>query len=498
MRKQIAICIGNDDYLYPCLPKLDCAVSDAASVSDKLKTLGYDTILHTNLNRGEMHIALDEFESLLPDYDVALFYFAGHGFECDGHNLLMPVDTNATDRGYREWMALPLDSVIDTLQGKQTANTLKTKIIILDACRQNPDGRGIGSVGFAPVFAPAGTIIAYSTSPGQIAIERNGHGLYTNSLLSCIDMPRIPIENMFKHVRGILAAASSGRQISWEHTSLIDNYYFNEDRIDSFVSYQSEAYADSEYYVNKATAIGSIIARLKRHDWYTQNPAVAEIFRLPFCEQSASDLFVLGRNIYQAACGGAWSASGFIRAFQATALIPVEAKNHILNGMAYEIYFNSRGALRTNFKTGQYLDIIGYLENDMFQSSKHFVAGCLAQHPDNVIYVPGSETRLELHIVSEAKELEEENDVILHITHVFCFGKNILHYCTNFDNLPFDSYAFSSATKLTVIRNKLAQAMVAPPDMILLTSNIEETEHSYFKLPHGFSLRNDLAMNNEP
>lgn len=497
MRRQIALCIGNDDYQYSCLPKLSCAVNDAASVSDMLQTLGYDTKLYSNLNRDEMHIALDEFQTVLPDYDVALFYFAGHGFECDGHNLLMPIDTNATDRGYREWMALSLDTVIDALQGNQTADTLKTKIIILDACRQNPDGRGISGVGFAPVFAPAGTIIAYSTSPGQIAIERDGHGLYTNSLLSCIDMPRIPIENMFKHVRGILAAASSGRQISWEHTSLIDNYYFNEDRIDSFVSYQAEAYADSEYYVNKATEIGSIITQLKSHDWYTQNPAVAEIYQLPFSEQSASDLFVLGRNIYQAACGGAWSASGFIRDFQSTKFLPLEAKYHILNGMAYEIYFNSHGMLRRLFKTEQYLDVIGCLETDVFQNSKNFLASRLAQYPDNVIYVPGSETRIELHIVSEPKETGEGDDIILHITHVFWCGKDILCDYLGNNGLPFDAYAFSNATKLTSIRNELAKSMVAPPDMVLLTSSVQETDHTYFKLPYGFSLRNNATSADE-
>jgi hypothetical protein len=441
-----------------------------------------------------MHIALDEFQTVLPDYDVALFYFAGHGFECDGHNLLMPIDTNATDRGYREWMALSLDTVIDALQGKQTANTLKTKIIILDACRQNPDGRGIGGVGFAPVFAPAGTIIAYSTSPGQIAIERDGHGLYTNSLLSCIDTPRIPIENMFKHVRGILAAASSGRQISWEHTSLIANYYFNEDRIDSFVSYQSEAYADSEYYANKATKIGSIIARLKSHDWYTQNPAIDEIYQLHFGDESVSDLFVLGRNIYQAACGGAWSASGFIRSFQSNEFIPLEAKSHILNGMAYEIYFNSHGILRIFFKTAQYLDVIGCLENEMFQNSKNFIASRLAQYPDNVIYIPGSEARIKLHITSESEEVGEESDVIMHVTHVLHGGKDILCKPNDF---PFDDYAISDATRLTNVRNELAKSMVAPPDMVLLTSSVPDTEHTYFKLPYGFTLHNNIVSNEE-
>ncbi len=160
MRKQIALCIGNNNYQYDCLNKLECAINDCEAISNKLTNLNFEVLCYSDLDRVAMHTAVDDFEARLPEYDVALFYYAGHGFECNGHNLLMPIDTNGVDAGYREWMALDLDYLINALEGRDHENHLKTKIIIIDACRQDGAGRGVAMNGFAPVFAPEGTIIA--------------------------------------------------------------------------------------------------------------------------------------------------------------------------------------------------------------------------------------------------------------------------------------------------------------------------------------------------
>lgn len=72
---------------------------------------------------------------------------------------------------------------------------MKTKIIILDVFRQDGNGRGNSGYGFALVFALKGTIIAFSTLPGQKAVEFDGHNAYIVALVQLIDLPRIPIEN---------------------------------------------------------------------------------------------------------------------------------------------------------------------------------------------------------------------------------------------------------------------------------------------------------------
>lgn len=418
---------------------------------------------------------------------MGLFYYAGHGFESGGFNLLMPVDTESVDKEYREWMALKLDSVIDALQWKNIPNELKTKIIIIDACRENPDGRGGKISGFSSVFAPAGTIIAFSTSPGQSAKEKDGHGRYTRALLSCIDTPRIPLENMFKQVRGILAGETSGKQISWEHTSLMDNYYFNEDRLDSHMDYGHEAYEDSRFNLDAARPVCDIIRALHSHNWNLQNPAIARINGLHFEDISPSDIFVLGRNIYQAAEGSSWAALGFIRDFSENKLIPENVKIHLLNGMAFEIYFNSHGKVRESFKTGCYTFVLTFLEMDKFQSSKNFIIAKLDSIEDRFVYIPGNSQRMTLHIKSQAED-EGDNGIIRVISEIFYNGNNILHYnkgITEYD----DSYIFHTQAKhLDDIKDDIAEMMVAPSDMLLLTVDEGDTSKDLYVLPRGASL----------
>ncbi len=493
MRKQIAICIGNNNYKYECLNKLKCAENDCQAMAEKLTTLNFDVQLYKNLNREEMHKVVDDFETALPEYEVALFYYAGHGFECNGNNLLMPIDTNGVDSGYRDWMALRLDYVIDALEGKRCENNLKTKIIILDACRQNSDGRGNTMHSFAPVFAPEGTIIAFSTSPGQKAIEVDEHGAYTNALLQSIDLPRIPIENMFKHVREILSAMTERRQISWEHTSLMGNYCFNEDRIDAFSFYSTDALADKNYYFSTTNPFSAIVEGLKSHDWYTQNPSVDNIITLSFDGVSTNDLFVLGRNIYQAATGGAWNAQGFVKEFS-DCNIPLEARQHILNGMVYEMYYNRNGKLRDIYKSSYYIDILRLLGREEFQISKNFISAKLSEETNRIIYIPSSENKIEIHLSSEKIETKENGDVIHVIKAIYYQGVNVLYSADGKYEITEMEDFLSSAYNFSSLKTELAKYLMAPPDMIMITIDVDDRPNHYFCLPLSFSLRKSQVV----
>ena len=50
-------------------------------------------------------------------------------------------------------------------------------------------------------------------------------------------LPRVPIETTFKKVREFLFAKTSGKQIPWEHTSFVGEFYFNPDTIYDGVAY---------------------------------------------------------------------------------------------------------------------------------------------------------------------------------------------------------------------------------------------------------------------
>ena len=476
MKKQIALCIGNNDY-NECLGKLKSAVSDATLLAEKLTSLNFDVDLQLNLSSEAMHKKIDAFEKKLPEYDVALFYFAGHGFEYEGDNLLMPIDISDGENSYLKWQALTIETVIDALEGKHVKNEIKTKIIILDACRQSLNSRG-GVNSFAPIFAPVGTIIAFSTSPGQTAYESANNGYYTKALLTCIDMPRIPIENMFKHVREIVAAESKGKQISWEHTSLMGTYYFNEDRIQSFSVYSPDVYADSNYIFNKGNYIGKLVIDLKSHDWHIQNPAISDINNIDWNNVSVNDLFVLGRNIYQAAEGGAFKAQQFIRDFMFYNYILKEARIHILNGMAFEIYYDREGKLRNKFKSNNYAEILSLLENEKLLDSRNFIANKLCEENNVVIYIPGSEERMEFHI--NLKDFSDSsNEKHLYIDSIYYHGEVF------YNKYEGDDYNDRPYT-LDEIKRIIAKKILAPLDMVIIKSNIEISTSNPILFSLGF------------
>ena len=106
-------------------------------------------------------------------------------------------------------------------------------IVILDACRDNPYSRSFrsGSNGLARMDAPKGTLIAYSTSPGNLAADGTGRNSpYAASLLRNIDVPGLPIEQVFKRTRSDLDKLTNGMQIPWEATSLTGDFYFSPQR----------------------------------------------------------------------------------------------------------------------------------------------------------------------------------------------------------------------------------------------------------------------------
>ena len=76
--------------------------------------------------------------------------------------------------------------------------------------------------------APPGTIIAYSTAPGETAIDGSskGFGIYTGSLIEAINQPGLRIEEVFKETRKSVVSVTKGQQIPWDSSSLISDFYF--------------------------------------------------------------------------------------------------------------------------------------------------------------------------------------------------------------------------------------------------------------------------------
>jgi hypothetical protein len=362
--KKIALIIGNAAYPESNLPN---PVNDARDINEKLSLLGFETIMRTDATNQAMEEALAEFASRLSTRDVALFFFAGHGMQIGGKNYLTAINTDFHQEIPAKFSSLPLDKVIETMENGSN----KTNIIILDACRTNPyerKWRGVDSSGLAPVYAPKGMIIGYATSPGQVAYDGDGHnGAYTDAFLRHVSTHDITIEDLFKRVRNTLSSSTRGRQISWEHTSLIGDFYFNYSIVtDELVAeYEEDAIADADYQSTSGGLAGEIIRGLKSHNWYEQNPAILKITRPNLSTFTKNDLFVLGRNIYQSSCGGSSVAENYVNNLQGKLTSMGESTFfHVLNGILFEIYFDSSGCFRDSPKT-QMIDAV--FRNEEFE-----------------------------------------------------------------------------------------------------------------------------------
>lgn len=233
-----ALVIGNGAYKLGALAN---PVNDARAVAERLKALGFAVSLRENTALRTLVEALRDFSVQAARHEVRLVFYAGHGIQLRGRNFLVPVD--AQIEGEDEIPAKSAD--VGELVDRLAAIKHGMNIVILDACRANPFAggtfvdpqgrrvrfRGSTPAGLARLEAPAGTLIAYSTSPGGVAFDGPGgkQSLYAKHLLAQLGAPGLPIEQVFKRVRVGVAEDSQRQQIPWESSSLMSDYCFRPD-----------------------------------------------------------------------------------------------------------------------------------------------------------------------------------------------------------------------------------------------------------------------------
>jgi len=159
-----------------------------------------------------------------------VFYYAGHGAQLDWRNYLLPVDAVVERQEHMTQRCIDLGLLL----GQLNAAKDKTFIVILDACRNNPFGSAYRPEhkGLSQFDAPVGSLLAYATSPGNVASDGDGqNGLYTENLVRELSRRGTRIEDALKRVRLNVRLASHGAQIPWETTSLeSDVFIFDEGR----------------------------------------------------------------------------------------------------------------------------------------------------------------------------------------------------------------------------------------------------------------------------
>src|ERR1700757_729676 len=162
--KRVALVIGNNDYRN--VPKLQKAVNDARTMGDTLKQLGFTVMVAENQNRTQFSQSLLAFDNAVGPGDTAFFFYAGHGFEIAGQNYLLPTDVPAATEGQEELVrdaSVLADRIVGRLQNKR----VRTSILVLDACRNNPFERSGTRAVAGGGLAPTTTTIPIPCSRGH-------------------------------------------------------------------------------------------------------------------------------------------------------------------------------------------------------------------------------------------------------------------------------------------------------------------------------------------
>ena len=218
-----ALVIGNSDY--EAAGKLANPVNDADAMERSLKSLGFEVIALKNAGQREMERAITKFGRKLRKGGIGIFFYAGHGIQAGGENYMLPVDANPTVEDDLRYEAVALGRLLNQMADAQNGMNL----VILDACRNNPFKRSFRSAskGLAQVTAPTGTFISYATAPGSVAADGTGkNGLYTSKLIANMNTPGLSIESVFKRVRSDVQKESNGKQVPWDSSSLVGDFYF--------------------------------------------------------------------------------------------------------------------------------------------------------------------------------------------------------------------------------------------------------------------------------
>lgn len=218
--ERVALVIGNS--AYPTSP-LANPRHDAEAMAELLSTAGFRVEKHLDVGLAPMKAAVDRFTLAIRDPQVkfALFYYAGHGMQQQDINYLIPV--TAAIRGADDVPVQALD--VSQLIGAMKQSQGRSYLVILDACRNDPFAGSFkrSTKGLSRVSAPAGSLVAYATQPGNVALDAGGrgrNGLYTGYLLDEFAVRGARLEDAFKRVRVKVRMASKSRQIPFESTSL--------------------------------------------------------------------------------------------------------------------------------------------------------------------------------------------------------------------------------------------------------------------------------------
>ena len=227
--KRVALVVGNSAYKHT--GELTNPRNDAADLATTFKKLGFQVLEGIDLDKTAFDRKVREFAISLQGADIGVFFYAGHGLQVGGQNYLVPVDAELLTAAALDFEMVRLDLLHRTMERE-----VPTNVVFLDACRNNPLERnlkramGTRSVeigrGLAPVESGIGTLISFSTQPGNVAADGTGRNSpFAAALVRHLSTSNDDLSATLISVRNDVMKETQRRQVPWEHSALTGRLY---------------------------------------------------------------------------------------------------------------------------------------------------------------------------------------------------------------------------------------------------------------------------------
>ncbi len=229
-QRRVALVVGNSAYQYA--PKLDNPRNDATDMAAALKRFGFQVVEGYDLDKAAFDRKVRDFAVALQGASVGVLFYAGHGLQVGGQNYLVPIDTKAETAAALDFQMVRLD-----LLQRSMEREAQTNIVFLDACRDNPLARNLARAmgtrstevghGLAAAESGVGTLISFSTQPGNVALDGAGRNSpYAGALIKQLSAATEDLSAILIAVRNDVMKVTQGKQVPWEHSALTGRFFF--------------------------------------------------------------------------------------------------------------------------------------------------------------------------------------------------------------------------------------------------------------------------------
>ncbi len=240
--KKLALVIGNSTYQNAV--ELPNPSNDATAVAAGLEKSGFEVIKLLDATKVQQTNAISVFLEQFQNYQIGLFYYAGHGISINSRNYLIPIDADFQSQGDVEAELLLVDNVLGvSVKDRQM-------LVFLDACRENPFveqleqaknvnvSRGLAvttrikpkSGGLSRLESGSQNLfVAFATQPGNVALDGlpgEKHSPFSKGILLHLN-ERLEVREMLTKVRASVAKETDFKQIPWEQNSLLKPVYLS-------------------------------------------------------------------------------------------------------------------------------------------------------------------------------------------------------------------------------------------------------------------------------